>query len=57
MVFSKYRPSSFIEALGSPEKGGLYCVDLLAGHLFDIGAIFAMTASRQQRKEELVRRM
>ncbi len=38
--FSKNRPSSLIEAFGSPEKGWLLCVDLLRTHLFDIAAIF-----------------
>ncbi len=38
--FSKNRPSSLIEAFGSPEKGWLVCADLLRTELFDIAAIF-----------------
>jgi hypothetical protein len=34
--FSKYRPSSLIEAVGSPEKDLLLCGDVLVIHLFDI---------------------
>ncbi len=38
--FPKNRPSSLIEAFGSPEKGWLVCVELLRTDLFDIAAIF-----------------
>ncbi len=46
-----------MEAYGSPEKGWLLNVDMLAVHLFDIAAIFAMTTSRKWRKEQQVQRM
>jgi hypothetical protein len=38
--FSKNRPSSRIEAFGSPEKGLLLFVDLSRTDLFNIAAIF-----------------
>jgi hypothetical protein len=43
VVFSKYRPSSLIEAFGSHEKGWLLCIDLLGIHLFYIATFFATT--------------
>ncbi len=38
--FSKKRPSSLIEAFGSPEKGWWLCVDILWTDLFDVAPIF-----------------
>ncbi len=40
VFFSKYRPPSLIEAVGSPEKNLVLYGDVLVIYLFDIPTIF-----------------
>jgi hypothetical protein len=54
LVFSMYKCSSLIEDYGSPEKGWLVYLALLAVHLFNVGAILSTMASRQQDESQVL---